>query len=161
MLMFVAGDPKEFFARLYHHMQDKIKNCTKYCIICDKQLDYVGLKPAVCDNPLCMFRYLCSLSVVLSSSLALCVLTGCSYMQYGLGEDIGLFVQRNPEVVDLLISLTAAAAQGDIKRFQPFPAGVEARICAHGVRRERERGREEGGVADRRAQSRRGRGARC
>jgi poly [ADP-ribose] polymerase 6/8 len=31
-------------------------------------------------------------------------------------------------VVDLLICLTAAAGQGDVKRFQPFPAGVEARI---------------------------------
>ena len=49
-------------------------------------------------------------------------------MQYGLGEDIALYVQRNPEVVDLLVCLTAGAAQGDVRRFNPFPAGVEARV---------------------------------
>lgn len=49
-------------------------------------------------------------------------------MQYGLGEDIASFIHRNPEVTDLLISLTGSAAQGDVRRFQPFPLGVEARL---------------------------------
>lgn len=53
----LVGDVKEYFCRLYSHIIDRTKSCTKYCIICDKPLDYVGLKPAVCDNPLCTFSY--------------------------------------------------------------------------------------------------------
>ena len=104
--------PSDALSKLYLFLQDKVKNATRYCVICDKQLDYVGLKPAVCDQPLCVY----------------------SHMQYGLGEDIMSFIQFNPEVTDLLICLTVAAAQGDTKRFQPFPAGVEARICMHFLR---------------------------
>jgi len=49
-----------------------------------------------------------------------------SFMQYGLGEDISEFIRVNPEVSDLLISLTAAAAKGEnVKRFNPFPQGLE------------------------------------
>lgn len=41
---------------LYNHMMDKFKNCTKSCVICDADLGYTGLKPAVCANPLCCYR---------------------------------------------------------------------------------------------------------
>ena len=37
-------------------------------------------------------------------------------------------MHHNPEVVDMLVCLTGAAATGDLKRFNPFPNGVEAKI---------------------------------
>lgn len=61
------------------------------------------MKPAVCGNPLCVF----------------------SHAQYGLGEDVSTFIRKNPEVADLLICTTYAASQGDIRRFEPFPVGIE------------------------------------
>lgn len=51
-------------------------------------------------------------------------------MNYGLGEDISSFIHLNPEVTDMLISFTGASAQGDVRRFNPYPT-VEARICTH------------------------------
>lgn len=101
---------KPTFEKFYETMYDRLKNCTKYCIICDNELGYVGLKPAVCDRQLCVF----------------------SHSQYGLGEDVGLFIQNNPEVTDLLICLCCAAAQGEVRRFNPFPNGIEVRVSADG-----------------------------
>jgi len=103
----IKGDPGEFFCQLLLFMQDKVKHATKYCMICDKTLEYVGLKPAVCNSPLCEY----------------------SHTQYGLGEDVSQFMHHNPEVVDMLVCLTGAAATGDLKRFNPFPNGVEAKIA--------------------------------
>jgi hypothetical protein len=89
---------------------DKITTCTKACVICDKKLDFSMLKPTICDSALCQF----------------------SYDQYGLGTDVAAAIKHHPEVVDLLISITDAAAQGDARRFNPYPTGVETKFKQNG-----------------------------
>lgn len=68
------------------------------------------LKPSICDNHLCQF----------------------SYDSYGLGADIAAMLRKEPLVVDLLICFTAAAAKGDVRRFNPYPFGVEVRTKKDG-----------------------------
>lgn len=50
------ADKKDYFCRLYAHLREKFRSCTKFCVICDRKLAYVGLKPAVCDSALCTYR---------------------------------------------------------------------------------------------------------
>ncbi len=44
-----------------------------------------------------------------------------------LGADVASEIRDGPDVVDLLISFTYAAARGDIRRFNPFPVGLEVK----------------------------------
>jgi hypothetical protein len=98
------------FLDMMSHVMDKITTCTKACIICDKKLEFSMLKPTICDNPLCQF----------------------SYDQYGLGADVAAAIKHHPEVVDLLVSITDAAAQGDFRRFNPYPHHVEVKYKDNG-----------------------------
>ena len=64
------------------------------------------LKPSICDSQVCMF----------------------SHEQFGLGVDPAAEIAAEPEVVDLLISFSkASAAQGDPRRFNPFPTSIEVK----------------------------------
>eukprot|EP00698_Gefionella_okellyi_P020493 TRINITY_DN643_c0_g1_i1.p1 TRINITY_DN643_c0_g1~~TRINITY_DN643_c0_g1_i1.p1 ORF type:complete len:652 (-),score=119.59 TRINITY_DN643_c0_g1_i1:302-2257(-) len=105
-LKWPAVDLTQCLISLYELMCLKVQQASSFCVICDEKLACQASKPCVCDKPLCTF----------------------SFMQYGLGEDVGEYVQSHPEVTDLLIVLTNAAAHGDVKRFNPFPAGVETRV---------------------------------
>lgn len=107
----LAVNPHDWLPNLVSELVDAIRNCNKSCIICNKPLEFVGLKPAVCADPLCTF----------------------SHMQFGLGEDVIAALNSHPEVIDLLISLTSAAAGADITRFNPFPAGVEVTYREEGT----------------------------
>eukprot|EP01114_Cavostelium_apophysatum_P019380 TRINITY_DN6231_c0_g1_i1.p1 TRINITY_DN6231_c0_g1~~TRINITY_DN6231_c0_g1_i1.p1 ORF type:complete len:564 (-),score=140.41 TRINITY_DN6231_c0_g1_i1:26-1717(-) len=99
--------PKDlhFIQKVMDHMIYTIKNCTKNCIICNDPLPFQMIKPAVCDNTLCVH----------------------SHEQYGLGADVASEIRDSPDVVDLLISFTIAASQGEERRFNPYPVGVEVK----------------------------------
>ena len=90
---------------MINYAVERIQNCTKNCIICDSFLSLQMMKPAVCDNKLCLF----------------------SHEQYGIGADVASEIHHYSEVVDLLISFTAAASVGDIRRFTPFPEAIEVK----------------------------------
>jgi len=90
-----------FLTRLLSYLTGRILSCTKHCIICDAPLKFEMLKPAVCDSPLCLH----------------------SHEQYGLGEDVAATIRSQPELVDFLVSTAVAAAQGDVRRFQPLSVG--------------------------------------
>eukprot|EP01105_Mastigella_eilhardi_P015663 TRINITY_DN3586_c0_g1_i3.p1 TRINITY_DN3586_c0_g1~~TRINITY_DN3586_c0_g1_i3.p1 ORF type:complete len:724 (-),score=171.42 TRINITY_DN3586_c0_g1_i3:1554-3725(-) len=109
-LMKSAGvwPPKSFtfFSDLVAMTTNKILACTQNCVICDKKLPFEMTKPAVCDNPLCIF----------------------SHMQFGLGEDVAAEIQHHPMETDLLIMLTCAATNSpDTRRFNPFPSCLEVK----------------------------------
>lgn len=94
------------FLDLVSHAMDRIMACADNCIICDKKLVFSMLKPSICDEALCQF----------------------SHEQFGLGVDPASEIAANPDVVDILITATMAAAiQGDGKRFLPFPAHLEVK----------------------------------
>jgi hypothetical protein len=100
LLLDIASDAKE-----------RIQQCIKNCVICDKKLEFRMLKPTICDDILCKY----------------------SYDSFGLGADIASEIQHHPDVVDLLVSITYVSAQGDVRRFAPYPETVEYRSKKDGV----------------------------
>jgi len=107
----------DFVGAILDHILERVSNCTKSCIICDGPLPFQMIKPAVCDKSLCVH----------------------SHEQYGLGADVVSELRDNPSVVDLLISFCYAISQGDHRRFNPYPIGVEAKYVDtsnSGLRRE-------------------------
>jgi hypothetical protein len=52
-----AGVQNSFLLTLLQCVQHLILTCNQVCIICDKKLQYAGLKPCLCDSALCNFRY--------------------------------------------------------------------------------------------------------
>eukprot|EP00698_Gefionella_okellyi_P004895 TRINITY_DN14524_c0_g1_i1.p1 TRINITY_DN14524_c0_g1~~TRINITY_DN14524_c0_g1_i1.p1 ORF type:complete len:609 (-),score=127.86 TRINITY_DN14524_c0_g1_i1:51-1877(-) len=105
-------NPEEWLPSVVAHCCDAVRHCNKSCMICHENLEYVGLKPAVCGKPLCTF----------------------SHMQFGLGEDVVSALNAHPEVMDLLISLTVSASNADVNRFNPYPAGLEVTIREEGAK---------------------------
>jgi hypothetical protein len=82
-------------------MLERIQTTTRFCPVCDAPHPLELLKPIVCEKELCGFQF---------SSL-------------GVGCNVESEILHNPEVVDLLVSVTmAAATQGN--RFEPFPKQV-------------------------------------
>ncbi|KAJ3847933.1 hypothetical protein EV368DRAFT_76467 [Lentinula lateritia] len=81
--------------------------CTLYCIVCHDKLDtdYVALKPYVCNSKLCSYRY------------------------YSLnhGPSVEYDIIHNPETVDLLVSITYAAAIESVLD-EPLPIGMGLRV---------------------------------
>ncbi|KAJ3740793.1 hypothetical protein DFH05DRAFT_1528585 [Lentinula detonsa] len=81
--------------------------CTRYCIVCHNKLetDYVALKPYVCNSKLCSYQY------------------------YSLnhGPSLEYEIIHNPETVDLLVSITHAAAAENVLD-EPLPIGMGLRV---------------------------------
>jgi len=76
-------------------------NGNKYCMICDKELAFAGLKPTICSDRFCQWRH----------------------DQIGLGFSLSAELLNRPEICDLLISMTYSASNaGRIHFF--FPHGV-------------------------------------
>jgi hypothetical protein len=38
-------------------IENSIKNCSKYCLICNEELPYQGIKPTICTKILCVYSY--------------------------------------------------------------------------------------------------------
>eukprot|EP01090_Pellita_catalonica_P000924 TRINITY_DN1065_c0_g1_i1.p1 TRINITY_DN1065_c0_g1~~TRINITY_DN1065_c0_g1_i1.p1 ORF type:complete len:755 (-),score=117.75 TRINITY_DN1065_c0_g1_i1:16-2280(-) len=96
-----------FLDNMVRYLSVRFHTCANSCVICDASLGYEGLKPTVCLKPLCTH----------------------SYNAYGLGFSLTSELQHSPEVVDVLITITAGA--GKNKRangadvFVPFPDSVQ------------------------------------
>eukprot|EP01083_Nonionella_stella_P289886 986463_1 len=76
-------------------------NGNKYCMICDKELAFAGLKPTICSDRFCQWRH----------------------DQIGLGFSLSSEMLNRPDICDLLISMTYSASNaGRIQFF--FPYGV-------------------------------------
>jgi hypothetical protein len=94
-----------------------MKTCPSKCRICGNDLPYVGLKPSVCDNQLCIFRFVKKSWICLS----------ISHEEFGLGVDLESELKKNPDIVDLMISMAYAACQSANSNFNPFnPVIIEA-----------------------------------
>jgi hypothetical protein len=50
-----------------------------------------------------------------------------AYEQYGIGADVTTEIRDNSDVVDLLITFCHGISQGDFRRFNPFPLGIEVK----------------------------------
>jgi hypothetical protein len=83
--------PKNFLLRILEYIETTIATCTITCMICNKMLEYAGLKPVVCNSRLCLYKY----------------------EELGLGVDLAAEIRNDTHVVDLLISFAAAAAGHD------------------------------------------------
>jgi poly [ADP-ribose] polymerase 6/8 len=94
---------EDWILNVLDYIKKRIQNCTQTCIICDGPLPFEMIKPAVCGKNLCVH----------------------SHEQYGLGADVASEIRDNPDVVDFLICLCYAISQGDFRRFNPYPLGVE------------------------------------
>ena len=78
-------------------------NGNKFCMICDKPLEFAGLKPSICDKPFCQFRH----------------------DEMELGFSLCDEIIYRPNLVDLLISMMHASCKtGRYQEF--FPYGVRA-----------------------------------
>jgi len=76
-------------------------NGNKFCMICDRELAFAGLKPTICQQKFCQWRH----------------------DQIGLGFSLAAEITNRPDIVDLLISMTYSASNaGRIQFF--FPHGV-------------------------------------
>jgi len=78
----------EFLVKLCETIADRVKNAGNYCMMCDSELPFPGVKPTVCDKHLCAYQ-----------------LEGL-----GLGAGLALF-ETDPKVADLLISAAVAACR--------------------------------------------------
>jgi hypothetical protein len=104
----LAQSGKNYMLSMLEFTEQIIRNSPNRCLICGNKMPYSGLKPTVCDLPLCIF----------------------SHEQYGLGVDLESSIKKNPDIVDLLITLTYAASISETKRFNPFnpfPMGLEVK----------------------------------
>merc|ERR1719382_189950 len=63
-------------------------NGNKFCMICDKELSFAGLKPTICSKRFCQWRH----------------------DQIGLGFSLSAEVLNRGDIVDLLISMTYSAS---------------------------------------------------
>ncbi|KAL6068634.1 Poly [ADP-ribose] polymerase 6 [Balamuthia mandrillaris] len=102
------GSGVKVICQALQYLERCIRKCTAHCVICDKPLDFEGLKPTVCNAALCLY----------------------SYESFGLGVDVATELREQPDVVDLLINLTYSGANGARRDqfFNPFPSGVEVRL---------------------------------
>eukprot|EP01080_Neovahlkampfia_damariscottae_P008754 gene8754-702_t len=97
----------KFAHYLLKYVEDFCINCTQQCIICGEKLPIEGIRPTICQKTLCVF----------------------GHENLGLGIDVAYEIQNHSDIVDLLITITYAAAQpiyGDFDPFKPFPEGVSA-----------------------------------
>ena len=100
---------KSFMLAVIEETIQIIKSSPQYCIICEQTLPFEGLKPTVCDSPLCVF----------------------SHEEYGLGVDLESAIKKYPEIVDMAITMTYAASNAFSSRFNPFnpfPISIEVKL---------------------------------
>lgn len=79
---------------MHHFLAARLTCLGDYCIVCSTLQKYPGIKPVPCDNPACSF----------------------AYEEMGIGGNIVGECHTRPLVVDLLISMAAAAAQSATRR---------------------------------------------
>jgi len=94
---------KNFLFCVIEYIKARICAYNYGCTICDATLSISGAKPVVCSSSLCQH----------------------SLMSYGIGFDLCGLIQNNPLLLDLLITITSAAAinprGGGVDVFEPYP----------------------------------------
>ncbi|EAW10816.1 putative ubiquitin conjugating enzyme [Aspergillus clavatus NRRL 1] len=84
--------------------------CTEFCLVCHCKIadskSYEAIKPYVCSNGLCLYQY----------------------MALGMATNLEYEIKTQPDVVDLLVSLTYARAGSG--RLEDFPTGLGLRVPA-------------------------------
>lgn len=93
-----SNNDKNYMISVIETVIDIIKKSPQFCLICERVLPYQGLKPTVCDSPLCVF----------------------SHEEYGLGVNLENSIKNDPDLVDLAITMTHAATTATTARFNPF-----------------------------------------
>lgn len=88
-----AARPDDFLATLCTLLHDRIHNAGNYCMMCDTELPFPGVKPTACNSQLCAYQ-----------------LEGL-----GLGAGLSLFA-TNPKVADLLVSMASPACRDSARR---------------------------------------------
>lgn len=88
-----------------HAIEESILSCNKACLVCDKALDFVAIKPSICNAELCLTRL----------------------TMFGFGLDVINELQINACVSDLLISMFYAAAHNVARIDLCFPREVVSR----------------------------------
>ncbi|KAJ5772170.1 hypothetical protein N7520_002699 [Penicillium odoratum] len=80
--------------------------CTEFCLVCHcKTFDsFEALKPYVCSKGLCLFQY----------------------MNFGMGPNLEHDIRKQPNVVDLLVSLAYARAKAGL--LEDFPTGLGIQV---------------------------------
>ena len=97
----VVMEEHNFLLRCVCFALKVLLNGNKYCMICDKELAFAGLKPTICSDRFCQWRH----------------------DQIGLGFSLSGELLNRPDICDLLISMTYSASNaGRIQFF--FPSGV-------------------------------------
>eukprot|EP01080_Neovahlkampfia_damariscottae_P000059 gene59-4308_t len=96
-----------FFIGMVAFLKYKLENIGELCVICDNKLSFHGIKPTICDRPLCIH----------------------AMEQYGLGIDLLIELNSNVEVLDLLCSLTYTSARlcldtNGVRDITPSPANT-------------------------------------
>ena len=75
----------------------------RYCPVCHEPVELDGIKPCVCDRPMCIYQY----------------------ETLGLGANVGDLLRKEPEVVDLLMTLfflsCQTASDGTAEHLGPWP----------------------------------------
>eukprot|EP00742_Colponemidia_sp_Colp-10_P007439 GILJ01008009.1.p1 GENE.GILJ01008009.1~~GILJ01008009.1.p1 ORF type:complete len:1020 (-),score=161.50 GILJ01008009.1:314-3328(-) len=92
----------DFYIDLLLHLQQCLRNCTNYCVICSKRHEGDSARLRPCNNELCLF----------------------SFEEVGLGCNVFAEIQNNPELVnvDLTLASTAVASSRAVQIFEPFPS---------------------------------------
>ena len=97
----VVMEEHNFLLRCVCFALKVLLNGNKFCMICDNELAFAGLKPTICSDRFCQWRH----------------------DQIGLGFSLSSEILNRPDIVDLLISMTYSASNaGRIQFF--FPTGV-------------------------------------
>eukprot|EP01090_Pellita_catalonica_P019128 TRINITY_DN6389_c0_g2_i1.p1 TRINITY_DN6389_c0_g2~~TRINITY_DN6389_c0_g2_i1.p1 ORF type:complete len:465 (+),score=50.64 TRINITY_DN6389_c0_g2_i1:162-1397(+) len=92
-----------FVAWTMMYMLSRMRNCTAYCVICDKKLDgTASIKPVVCTDAACQWRQ----------------------EELGLGLKVVSELMLDSSIVDLFICMLVAACSSNRrdKIFNPFPS---------------------------------------
>ena len=107
--------PFNWLLRVVHHLEDCVRTCNHRCLVCDRPVDHVGIKPVVCPSELCIM----------------------SYEELGVGLDVAGEIKRDPSLADLLISLLYASAHGgriELMFPEQVRAGNESFMSGDGVK---------------------------
>jgi len=93
-----------YLTRIALYVSLSLVNSGQTCMTCDGCLDFVGLKPAVCQAPTCQFQF-CEL---------------------GLGFNLAHEIQTQRKIMDMYISMMCSSIQAN-KILLCFPRGVRSR----------------------------------
>ena len=95
------NDARNILITLISTITDRIQYCGNYCPMCHQKHNYPGLKPVVCNNPLCYMQY----------------------TELGMGPNPETEIHNHPDICDLLINFTYIAANSHRAQdiMTPFP----------------------------------------